>query len=206
VINTRAEVRIAPGPRTLAGYAGDIMKTINLTITIDTNSLATTYPSPSKTSRKPTSVQAGAEFIVVTGTPARTNQSTGDVAFEAAVGDQVMIVGMSGSGNFDDAILIYRMKRADGDRLFGDFTGQLRETSTVAPGSDASVLPAQMIEKQFWFYQADVREAGSGSYELRFGLWRRDPSTGDPELFGYFEWSISISILSPSPSPIPIPN
>jgi len=174
------------------------MKNINLQITIDTQAIAGASPSPSRFQHKPTRISADTQFIVATGTEVASGQGCADIAFAAAVGDQIMLQALSGSYNFDDAVLLYALKHADGELLFGPFTGQLYKTSSVTPSSSATVLPARIVDAEFWFFQAGVRAGGSAVYELQFGLWTRNPSTGELELFGYFEWSSQITVVIPS--------
>jgi hypothetical protein len=176
------------------------MKNISLAIAIDTNSIKVANPTPSTDPLEPTKLAGDDEFIVVTGTTVVSGQGTGEVEFLAAVGDQIMLFGLSGSDNFDDAVLFYRVQRGSGDRVFGTFTDQVYTTSTVTPSADPTVvLPPQLQADQFWFYQAGVRQAGTAECMIRFGLWARDPQTGDPVLFGYFESCSRITIVMPPP-------
>ena len=153
------------------------MKTINVLITIDTNAVKAAYTRPSTNSSSPTGLGHQYGFMVATNTTVNSGQGTGDLSFKALVGDQVMVFGVSGSDQFDDAVLVYGMPKYGGTQVFGTFINQMYTKTTVAPGSGSTVLPPQIVTENFWFYQANVVAAGTENYKVQFGLWARDPNT-----------------------------
>jgi hypothetical protein len=170
------------------------MNIINVLITIDTNSIKAAYPKPSQDSSKPTGIAHKYGFMVATGTTVNSGQGTGDLSFQALVGDQVEVFGVSGSDNFDDAVLVYGMPKYGGTQVFGTFENYMYSKSTVEPSSNSgSVLPPQTVTTNFWFYQAPIVASGTENYKVQFGLWSRN-SAGAPELFGYFSWDPTITV------------
>jgi hypothetical protein len=171
------------------------MKIINVLITIDTNAVKAAYPKQSNpSSSKPVGIGHQYGFMVATNTTVNSGQGTGDLSFQALVGDQVMVFGVSGSDQFDDAVLVYGMPKYGGTEVFGTFISQMYTKSTVAPGTGTSVLPPQTVTENFWFYQANVATAGTENFQVQFGLWSRDPNTGAPVLYGYFQWDPTITV------------
>ena len=49
-----------------------------------------------------------------------------------------------------------------------------------------------MVET-FWFYHANVIEAGTEGHMVQFALYTRDNS-GVPILYGYFAWDPSVTV------------
>ncbi|MFT4112611.1 inclusion body family protein [Silvibacterium sp.] len=169
-------------------------KTINILITIDTDSVKAQYPSPSKNPDSPTGMAHDKGFMVATGTIVNSGQGTGDLSISALVGDTVRAFATSGSDNFEDSVLLYGLPKFKGDQVFSDFLYQNFTKSTVLPNSTSQPLPAKIADEVFWFYQASVISKGTEGYEVRFGLYTRDPLTGQPVLYGYFSWDPEIKV------------
>ena len=169
-------------------------KTINILIAMDTDSVQRNYPNPSQDPTRPTGIAHNLGYMVCTGTTVNSGQGTGDLNFNALVGDTVRAFATSGSDNFEDAVLLYGMPRYTGDQVFGTFIYQNYTKSTVVPNSPTTPLPAQIANETFWFYQAGVIAAGTEGYEVQFGLYNRDPNTGKPVLKGYYYWDPTIKV------------
>jgi len=169
-------------------------KTINVLITIDTDAVVKTYPNPSKDQNNPTGIAHNMGYMVCTGTTVNSGQGTGDLNFNAVVGDTVRAFAVSGSDNFEDAVLLYGMPRFTGDQVFSAFNYQNFTKSTVNPQSTSTPLPARIVDEEFWFYQASVITRGTEGYEVRFALYTRDPDTGRPVLKGYYYWDPIIKV------------
>jgi hypothetical protein len=169
-------------------------KVINILTTVDTDRVRKDYPNPSKDSNKPTGIGHNYAYMVCTGTTVNSGQGTGDLNFNALVGDLVRSFAVSGSDNFEDAVLLYGMPRFSGDQVLSDFKYQEFVKSTVVAGSSASPLPPKIVEETFWFYQADVIKKGTENFEMRFALYVRNLTTGQPELFGYYYWDPTIKV------------
>jgi hypothetical protein len=169
-------------------------KTINILIALDTDRVKKDNPNPSKDSNKPTGIAHNYGYMIATGTTIVSGQGTGDLNFNALVGDTVRAFAVSGSDNFEDAALLYGMPRFGGDQVMSPFSYQDFEKSTVVANGPTNPLPAKIVDEQFWFFQASVVKKGKESYKVQFGLYVRDPNTGQPVLYGYFEWDPTITV------------
>ncbi|WP_017326581.1 inclusion body family protein [Synechococcus sp. PCC 7336] len=169
-------------------------KTINILITIDTDAVKKHYQNPSQDSTEPTGIAHNYGFMVATGTVINSGQGTGDLNITALVGDNLRAFATSGSNNFEDGVLLYGMPKFSGDQVLSEFQYQNFTKSTVIPNSTTTPLPAKTADYVFWFYEADVIKAGQEGYRVQFGLYTRSQTTGEPELYGYFEWDPTIIV------------
>jgi nematocidal protein AidA len=169
-------------------------KTINILITIDTDAVRKAVGNPSKDPNNPSGIAHNMGYMVATGTTINSGQGTGDLDFNAIVGDTVRAFATSGSDNFEDAVLLYDMPRFTGDQVFSAFAYQNFTKSTVNPQSTTTPLPARIVDEDFWFYQASVIRRGVEGYMVRFGLYTRDDTTGKPVLWGYCAWDPTIRV------------
>jgi hypothetical protein len=169
-------------------------KTINILIAIDTDTVVKRYPNPSKDQNNPTGIGHDMGYMICTGTVVNKGQGTGDLDFNAVVGDTVRAFATSGSDNFEDAVLLYAMPRFSGDQVFGPFNYQNFTKSTVNPQSVTQPLPARIVDEDFWFYQASVVIRGTEGYMVQFALYTRDDTTGRPVLKGYYAWDPTIRV------------
>lgn len=168
-------------------------KTINILITIDTDRVKTI--GGSNDPNKPTGIGHDMGYMVATGTTVNgKTQGTGDLDFNALVGDTVRAFATSGSENFEDAVLLYGMPKFSGDQVFSAFNYQNYTKSTVIPQSTTQVLPARIVDEVFWFYRADVIAKGVEGYMVQFALYTRDATTGQPVLKGYYAWDPTIRV------------
>jgi nematocidal protein AidA len=168
-------------------------KTINILITIDTDRVRK-IQNPSKDSQKPTGIGHDLGYMVASGTTVNKGQGTGDLDFNALVGDTVRSFAVSGSDNFEDAVLLYGMPQFSGDEVMSPFAYQNFVKSTVVAQGPANPLPARIVDEEFWFFQASVIKKGTENYKVQFGLYVRDLTTGQPVLYGYFEWDPTIRV------------
>ncbi|HEX3760677.1 MAG TPA: inclusion body family protein [Kofleriaceae bacterium] len=169
-------------------------KTINILITIDSDNVKKNYQNPSKNPSAPTGIAHNLGFMVASGTSVNSGQGTGDIDFNALVGDTVRSFAVSGSDNFEDAVLLYGMPRFSGDQVFGTFIYQNFTKATVVANSPVEPLPAKTEDESFWFYQASVAKKGMEGFMVQFGLYTRDPNSGQPTLFGYYQWDPTIRV------------
>ena len=169
-------------------------KTINILITMDTDRVRKDYPNPSKDSNNPTGIGHNYGYMVASGTTVNSGQGTGDLDFNALVGDVVRAFAVSGSDNFEDAVLLYGMPPFTGDQVLSPFAYQNFEKSTVVAQGPATPLPARIVDEEFWFFQANVVKKGTQGYKVQFGLYVRDATTGQPVLYGYYYWDPTIRV------------
>lgn len=169
-------------------------KIINILIAIDTDAVVKKYPGGgSKDPTKPSGLEHTMGYMICTGAPVNSGQGTGDLDFNALVGDSVRAFATSGSDNFEAAVLLYGMPKFTGDDVFGKFVYERFEKKTVAPNSP-DPLPALLVDEVFWFFEANVVKKGAEGYSVQFGLYLRDQTTGDPVLQGYYYWDPMIRV------------
>jgi hypothetical protein len=168
-------------------------KTSNILITIDTDAVRR-IAQKSTDPTTPIGIGHNLGYMVATGTKINSGQGTGDLSIAALVGDTIRAFAVSGSDNFEDAVLLYGMPRFQGDQVLSDFAYQSFTKSTVVPNSNTNPLPARIVEEQFWFYQASVIRKGTEGYKVQFGLYTRDETTGNPTLLGYYYWDPEVTV------------
>ena len=168
-------------------------KTINILISIDTDNVKK-IANPSKDQAHPTGIAHNLGYMVATGTSVNSGQGTGDLNFNALVGDTVRSFAISGSDNFEDAVLLYGMPRFSGETVLGTFIYENFTKSTVVANSTSTPLPARIAEESFWFYQSSVVKKGTEGFMVQFGLYSRDPNSGQPVLYGYYQWDPTIVV------------
>jgi len=169
---------------------------INVLIMLDTDRVKTDFPNPSQDPANPTSIDHHHGYMIASGTTIVSGQGTGDLNFNAHVGDTVRAFAASGSDNFEDAVLLYGMPKFQGSQVMSPFGYLLfSDKSTIVPHGTAAPLPGKVENQSFWFFQATVIGVGVGTegYQVQFGLYVRD-ATEKPVLFGFFQWDPTITV------------
>lgn len=173
--------------------------TINVLIVLDTDRVKT-ISNPSQDSAVPTPIDHTFGYMVASGTSIVSGQGTGDLNFNAHVGDTVRAFAVSGSDNFEDAVLLYGMPRFQGPQVMSPFNYLcFQNKSTIEPQGTANPLPDVITNDTFWLFQGTVVNAGTGTgtvtegYQVQFGLYARDANE-QPALFGYYQWDPFITV------------
>lgn len=166
-------------------------KTINIQVTLDAEGIINKYPNPSKNKDKPTGIGHNFSYMVATSNTI-SGSGTGDLNFSANVGDVVRFFGSTASNNFENSALIYEINKYSGTEVFSEFKSQNFIKSGVSP-SGPEVLPAEISDQKFWFFEADVKQRGTEGYRVVFALYQRDKN-GKPVLYGYFQWDPTITV------------
>ncbi len=112
-------------------------------------------------------------FMIVEGAaePAHANAH---FTVAAHVGEVVHLYGVSGSNNFDDAVLIESLEHVDGKKVVPVFEPVSRSRKFRTPSVGANVLPGVEREHRAWWHAGVVARHGAGTYRLRFALFVRD--------------------------------
>ncbi|MFA6978019.1 MAG: inclusion body family protein [Ignavibacteriaceae bacterium] len=164
----------------------------NIQIVIDTDKVIKDIPNPSKDQNHPSGLSHDYQYMVVSGNQKINGQGTADLNFLAFPGDVVRMSMTSEYSNLDNPVLIYKIAKFGGDDVFSDFNAESITTKTVEPGS-SNVLPPAIVERKFWYYQANVENKGTENYQVWFAMYQRVRG-GDPVLFGYFYWDPTITV------------
>jgi hypothetical protein len=131
--------------------------------------------------------------MVVTAGRKIEGQGTGDLVFEASIGDTLRFFISSGSNNFEQPVWIEEIRNTRGDEILGDFTIQTVEREAIAPESVTNVLPARIIKRQFRFGQGVVAGEGTGSYDLAFALYDRGEESQPPSV-SHYQWALQLTV------------
>ena len=169
-------------------------KFINVLITIDTDRVGK-IQNPSQDPNNPTGIGHDLGYMVASGTVVNSGQGTGDLSFTALVGDTVRAFAVSGSDNFEDAVLLYGMPKFQGAQVMSPFNYKsFHNKSAVVPQGETAPLPAAIVKETFWFFESSVIDTGTEGYMVQFGLYKRDAVLGKPVLYGYFGWDPTITV------------
>ncbi len=167
-------------------------KTINIDVIFDAEGIMAKYGKNSD-QNNPTGIAHSFGYMVATSNT-MSGSGTGDLVFSALVGDVVRFFGATASNNFENAALIYGLPRYSGDQVFKPFESTTYTKSGVSPRDGDNVLPAIISDQKFWFYESSVKNKGTENYKVQFALYSRNATTGQPELYGYFQWDPTISV------------
>lgn len=160
---------------------------INMIVVLDVDRLMRDYPNPSQDQNHPTGIVHNYAYMVVSNNKEISGEGTGDLNFSAGVGDRVRVHGISEYANFEKSILIYNMDRFQGDQVFGEFTSTTYTKKTAKP-SGPNVLPAEISNLDFWFFESNVKKTGTEGYYVKFAVYI------DTVLKGYFYWDPTITV------------
>lgn len=167
-------------------------RTINIRVTIDTDSLPRDSPGDAD---NPTVIAQDQGYMVVTGSRQVEDQGTREAAFQAEAGDILHFFASSGSNNFEAAVVIGDIRYAEGDEILTGCSNQTLERTAIAFHSLAEALPARLVQKQFQLYRCVVADNGTGSYDLVFALYDRNEE-GQPRLTGHYRWAMQLTAHS----------
>lgn len=162
---------------------------INLMVLIDTDHVKKDFKNPSKDQNNPTGIGHNYSYMVVSDNKAISGAGTGDLNFSAEVGDRIRIYGDSEYDNFEQSILIYKIDKYSGKNVFDTFNSSTYTKMTPEP-SGANVLPPTNVNRDYWFYEANVINTGTEGYRIWFALYVK------AELYGYFYWDPTITVNS----------
>lgn len=172
-------------------------KSINLLAIFDTASIKAAYLDPSQDPGNPTPIDQEGQFLLC-GSASGTiqGQGTGNLTFQAAIGDYVNIAGTSIYNNSDDAVIIYGVAYAEGQQVFNAFAPMLLPRSgAVMPDPDtADGIPPLQGSRTFSSLLSRVKSHGTEDVQLSFGLYALADDGETQELFGYYSWNPIIAV------------
>jgi nematocidal protein AidA len=194
-----SDVKTSPGQKTTVLKSSAV--SVDILVVINTDYIIGYCEqhniSPSQDPNNPTGVDHSNEFMICTG--ARqiiSGQGTGDLYFRANPGDSVSFRGTSIYANSDDAIILYGIKKFDGDNVFNTFVvNKVTRNGAVIPDPQtANGIPPLHTQLSFNSYTATVSNSGDEGFKVQFGLYRLDDYGQKQELYGYFEWDPRIKV------------
>jgi hypothetical protein len=130
-----------------------------------------------------------------------TDQETGAIAVNAAAGDTLRFYAVSGSNNFDAAVLIQDVVCDDGidadDAILEQVALVNLQQQTILPASQAGKPTVTAVGRQFWFWQCAVAGEGSQDFSLVLALYGRDED-GQPRHAGLYRWDLNLTVQATS--------
>ena len=174
-------------------------RTIYLRAVVDADALMKARPAPAD-AMTPTDVDAESAELIVTSTVQTTDRAAGPIAFTAGIGDTVRIYAITGSNNFEDAVLIKDVRRTGTDEPIAGFAPVDLRRSAIVPGADAQELAADTADQDFWFWQGTVADYGLQDCSLVLALYARDES-GQPRFAGLYRWALQLTVSDDTANP-----
>lgn len=172
---------------------------INLLIVVDTRYVKNVY-GPNDNVVRPRRVLGGT-FMVCTGSLGMIGApGTSKQRFWGQVGDCVSIRATSICRNSEDAVILYRVQPASGQKVFNHFEAKVVRKAAAQPDPNSlgkNGLPAVESETSFLSFDARVRAPGIEELEIDFALYALSPLGMRQDLFGYYACYPVIAVVYP---------
>jgi hypothetical protein len=172
-------------------------ESINILIVVDTDAVKAAYPNPSTDSTSPTGISHENQYMIAADPRGIVSgQGTGNLNFNANVGDSVHFRGTSIYQNSDDAIIIYNIVKYSGDEVFNTFvTNKVTRAGAVQPDpSELDGIPPLEVSQNFMSLDSTVSNAGTEGFKVYFGLYTLEDDGETQTLFGYYSWDPQITV------------
>lgn len=184
----------APGAEPDGAPAG---RTVYIRAVVDVAGTLHDLPALPADSETPIPISFDSGRLIVTAMPGNANQDTGAIAVSADTGDTLRFYAVSGSNNFDAAVLIQDVIPndsigADDAILHGIALVNLQQ-QTIAPAAQAGEPAVTDVDQEFWFWQCTVAGEGSQDLSLLLALYGRDEN-GQPRHAGLYRWDLNLTV------------
>ncbi|MGN6572595.1 MAG: AidA/PixA family protein [Pseudolabrys sp.] len=172
-------------------------QTIYLRAVVATDDLLRAHqPQPAEGAARAV-VEQVSDGLILTSSARQSGLAT-SLSVTAAVGDLVRIYAISGSNNFEDAVLIRNVRCDSAQGQIESFAPVSFERSTVVPGADfADTSSADTTDQDFWFWQGTVAGHGIQDCSLVLALYTRDEA-GAPRFSGLYRWDLQLTVSDTS--------
>lgn len=168
-------------------------KIITVHTVIDTDRILREIGEGSNNSATPKYIDHKFAYMVAANANNCIKQGTGDLEFEANIGDIVRMYAVSGSGNFEDEALLYEIKYNKGETIFAPFIGQLIKGKEIMfPESSTNPIKTTKVKTPFWFYQTSITDKGKEQYDFRFSIYTQENNAY--KLRGYYAWDPAVTV------------
>lgn len=188
----------------LGPEGGDANRTIYIRIVVDVDGVLQDRSQTEGDMRFPVSADSGR--LIATATRGSADQTTGEVTIMANDGDTLRFFAVSGSNNFEDAVLIQNISGSDDedDVILADAALVNLQQTALTPSSasspGASEQTASSADRNFWFWQCAVAGTGTQTLRLILALYGRDED-GQPHHAGLCRWDLALTVSSPELPP-----
>jgi hypothetical protein len=176
-----------------------IPRTIYLRAVIDTDALPQ-GPEAAQVHAAPTAVDVEDNSLILTstapgpdGAPGASDAAAGFAAISATAGDTLRFYAITGSNNFEDAVLIKEIRVHGGDRGIAALAPVCLQAQALLPGAGADPLSFGTAEQDFRFWQGTVADHGIQDCSLVLALYRRDEA-GRPRFAGLYRWDLQLAV------------
>ncbi|WP_052180760.1 inclusion body family protein [Alistipes sp. ZOR0009] len=170
------------------------LNTVFINMIIDTDSIINDKKTPSQDPNNPTWIEHNYAYMVATRSQTVVGSGTGDLEIKAQVGEPIHWSAVSESNNFDNSVILYKIKYLNGDHVFDDdYVRNIIDTKMSAMPTPKTFVPATYTNQSFWSTEARIDNPGHEAYSCHFGLYKRD-GDGNQSLYGYFAWDPSITV------------
>jgi hypothetical protein len=178
-------------------------RTIYIRAVVDVAGTLRDLPALPVASETPLPVSFDSGRLIVTAMPGSADQDTGAISVNAATGDTLRFYAVSGSNNFDAAVLIQDVIVDDSiaadDTIFSELALVNLQQQAVAPATPAGELAVTDLNQEFWFWQCAVAGEGSQNFSLVLALYGRDED-GQPRHAGLYRWDLNLTVQTTSRS------
>lgn len=151
------------------------------------------------TALSPTDVAIDSGALILTSTAQAATPAGGPAALAAGIGDRLRFYAITGSNNFEDAVLINDI-RTLADRSISGFAPVRLQRTAVLPEAGAQAASIGTPEQDFWFWQGAVADHGIQDCSLVLALYRRD-ETGRPRFAGFYRWDLQLTVFDDTSNP-----
>lgn len=178
-------------------------RTIYIRAVVDVAGTLRDLPALPAASETPLPVSFDSGRLIVTAMPGRADQDTGGIIVNAGIGGTIRFYAVSGSNNFDAAVLIQDVIPDDSieadDAILGEIALVNLQQQSVAPATPPGELAVTDVNREFWFWQCAVAGEGSQNFSLVLALYGRDED-GQPRHAGLYRWDLTLTVQTSSRS------
>lgn len=151
---------------------------------------------------RPTDNSAG--LIVATSPPQDKRQAVetaglSSLTRSAQVGDCLRIYAVSGSNNFEDAVLLADVGTGGETSVLDRFALVALDQIPIAPSDAPMTLSADSDEQEFWFWQSRIAGEGTQECHAVLAVYGRDDH-GRPRFAGLYRWDFPLTVTLTEPS------
>jgi len=118
------------------------------------------------------------------------------IVIAARAGDFLRIYAVSGSNNFESAVLLADMlaqSRSDAPDVVSAFELAAFEQIPVTPSTEPLAFGDVSTNAEFWFWQATFESAGTQQCHAVLALYDRDDQ-GQPRFAGLYRWDFKLTV------------
>ncbi len=143
-------------------------------------------------------IAANSDQVIATTPTQLEDRGTSALSVVARAGDQLRVYAVSGSNNFEGAVLLAGVAAArsgpdEQDPVLGRFALAAFEQEAITPAEEPPAIAAADAEQQFWFWQAAILGSGTQACHALLALYGRDEH-GQPRFAGLYRWDFSLTV------------